>query len=379
MKHSSKLILTEVGIIIASLFCVFIFKINYNVYLAVLSALSIALYFLLKPEKRKERFHNEVLLIIVISIMFYYALTFFAGFFWGVYYSNYSKSLLGILRNITTASIVILAIENIREVLIKNHAYHKTIVWITPVVCSLLEIPSLVNFQLYTSTVDIFNIVLTLILPCVIKNIALTYITYKTDKRCSILYQALVTIPNYFLPIFPNLGDFFYIIINSIFPVIVIVLTLNVTTIYLPKVDNSRKLSSKNIPSKIIMGCMIFFILTVLYLTSNMFRFTALAIGSPSMARAINKGDIIIIDKEDKRIKQGDIVAFYEQGKTIVHRVISVEEIGKNQIYQTKGDANETKDGWKVSDKAIVGKVKLRVRWLGWPTIKLSELLQNKK
>lgn len=378
MKHSLKLILTEVGIIIASLFAVFVFKINYNLYLGLLIVLTVALHFLFKTESRKERFHNEVILIIIISVMFYYAITFLAGFFWGVYYSTYSKSFLGILRNVVTGTIIIFAIEYIRELFIKNHAYHKTIVYLTPILCALLEIPSIINFQLYTSKVDLFNIALTLLLPCFVKNIALTYLTYKTNKWTSILYQMLLTIPNYFLPLFPNLGDFFYIIINTLFPVIVIVLVANVTVIDFVKVDNSRNLASKNVLSKIMMACMIFFILAVLYLTSNMFRFTALAIGSPSMAKVINKGDIIVIDKKDKNIKVGDVIAFQEQGRVIVHRVISINENEKSQMYQTKGDANATKDNWKVSDRAVVGKVKLRVRWLGWPTIKLSELLSKK-
>lgn len=379
MKHSSKILLIEVGIIIASLFCTLIFKINYKMYLITLIALSVGIYFILKNDHRKERFHNEVILIILIATMLYYAITFLMGFFWGVYYSTYSKSFLGILRNVFTGLIIILSIENVREALIKNSAYHKSIVWITPIVCTLLEIPSQVNFELYTSTVDLFNISLTLILPCFVKNIALTYITYKTNKISSIIYQLLYTMPNYFLPIFPNLGEFFYIIVNTLFPALVIILIANITTLKVPKIKNSRDLVKRDIASKVIMTCMIVFILLVLYLTSNMFRFAALTIGSPSMTKTINKGDIIIIDKKDQNIKLGDIIAFHEQGKIIVHRVISIDEDNKSQKFQTKGDANLTKDGWKVSETAVIGKVKFRIRWLGWPTIKLSEFLESTK
>ena len=379
MKHSLKLILTEVGIIIASLFCVFIFKVNYNVYLLTLISLTIALYFIWKPEKRKERFHSEILLVIVISVMFYYAMTFLMGFFWGVYYTTYSKSFIGMLTNISLGLTIIFSVEIIREILIKNHAYHKSIVYIVPFVCTLLEIPSMVSFRLYTSTVDILNISLTVLLPCFVKNITLTYITYKSNKVNSLAYQILMVIPTYILPVFPNLGDFFYIIVNSLFPIIVLVLAINVTVIKYPKIENSRSLSSKDIISKAIMASMIFFILAVLYLTSNMFRFTALAIGSASMSKTINKGDIVIIDKEYKSIKENDVIAFEEQGRTIVHRVIAINEDEHSAMYQTKGDANASQDNWKISDRAIVGKVVARVRLLGWPTIKLSEMLRNNK
>ena len=377
MKYSLKLLLTEVGILIASLFCVFIYRVNYNIYLAVLFFVSLALYFIFKPDIRKERFHTEIILIILISIMFYFAFTYLLGFFWGVYYTTYSRTFIGICRNVFTTLIMVLAVENIRSVLIKNSVYQKTIIYITPIVCTLLEIPSLVNLELYTSTVDLFNVSLTLFLPCIVKNIVLTFVLYKSNFKCTVLYQLLFLLPNYFVPVFPNLGDFFYIVINVVFPVLVLMMVVNVTSKNATKVENSRELTYRKVLLRVSMTFMILFILVVLYLTSNMFRFSALAIGSPSMAKAINKGDMVIIDKDAKDIKVKDVIAFEEQGRVIVHRVISIDDLNDIRLYQTKGDANPTKDGWKVNDNTLVGKVVLRIRWLGWPTVKLSELLQK--
>ena len=377
MKYSLKLLLTEVGILIASLFCVFIYRINYNVYLAVLFFVSLALYFIFKPDIRKERFHTEIILIILISIMFYFAFTYLLGFFWGVYYTTYSRTFIGICRNVFTTLIMVLAVENIRSVLIKNSVYQKTIIYITPIVCTLLEIPSLVNLELYTSTVDLFNVSLTLFLPCIVKNIVLTFVLYKSNFKCTVLYQLLFLLPNYFVPVFPNLGDFFYIVINVVFPVLVLMMVVNVTSKNATKIENSRELTYRKVLLRVSMTFMILFILVVLYLTSNMFRFSALAIGSPSMSKAINKGDMVIIDKDAKDIKVKDVIAFEEQGRVIVHRVISIDDLNDIRLYQTKGDANPTKDGWKVNDNTLVGKVVLRIRWLGWPTVKLSELLQK--
>lgn len=377
MKYSLKLILTEVGILIASLFCIFIFRINYNIYLAILSFLSLTLFFIFKPDIRKERFHTEILLIIVISIMLYYTITYILGFVWGVYYSTYSKSFLGIFTNVFTTLIIVFAIENIRGVLIKNSTYHKSVIYLAPIVCTLLEIPSMVNFQLYSSTVDLFNIALTLVLPCFVKNIALTFIVYKSDMRCSVVYQLLFLMPNYFLPVFPNLGDFFFIVFQVIFPVMVLMLVINVTSKNVSKISNSRSLTNHKIFARISMTCMILFVFFVLYLTSNMFRFSALAIGSTSMSKFINKGDLVIIDKNVKTFHEKDIIAFEEQGKLIVHRIVAVDHLNDMILYQTKGDANADIDGWKVNENMVVGKVIVRIRLLGWPTVKLSELLQK--
>ena len=122
---------------------------------------------------------------------------------------------------------------------------------------------------------------------------------------------------------------------------------------------------------------MILFILVTLYLASNMFRFAALAIGSKSMQGSINKGDVVILDKKDKYPKKGDVMAFQEQGKTIVHRVIQLKSRNGERVYITKGDANNGKDNWILTKDSMVGKVKFRVRWIGWPTVALSEMISK--
>ncbi len=377
MKHSTKIICIELALIIASLFCMILFSISYYTSLTILIILAIAISIILKPEKRKERFNTDILLITTIAILFYYAITYFIGFFSGFFYSTYSKKILGILYNIGTSLITIYSIETIREVLIKNNAYHKSIVWLTPIICFLLEIPMLVNMKIYNTRVDIFNAILTLLVPALLKNITLTYITYKSNKNNSIVYQLLLKIPYYLLPVVPNLGDFFTIIIDSILPIIILILIMNISTIKFDKVINSRKLAQNKIMSRCINIVVFIILFIMIYLTSNVFRFASLAIGSGSMKGSINKGDIVIIDKKVKQVNKNDIIAFREQGRVVVHRMIGIKEKNGIRYYQTKGDANKSKDGWLVSKGNVVGKVKARIRWLGWPTVALSELLQG--
>ena len=376
MKHSLKLILTEVIIIFTSLFSLIVLKINYNLYLFLLALTSIGLYFLYKPQKRKERFTNEILVILIVSVLLYYSITFLVGLFWGVYYTPYSKSLLGIIRNIILGLILIVSIENIRNVFVRNYAYHKVILLLVPIVCLCLELPSLVSFYTSKSTADWLNISLNVFLPCLTKNLLLTYINYKSTVKLSALYQLLMIMPTYIIPILPNLGEFFYIVVNIMFPVVIGLVIYKIINISDFSIDNSRSLNFSKVGSKAITAALILFIVIVLYLTSNMFRFTALAIGSNSMKGAINKGDIVIIDKRSKKIQNSDVIAFKMDGVTIVHRIIEVNDKLDSQKYQTKGDANDSADNWKVSDQDLVGKVVLRIRWLGLPTVALSELMK---
>ncbi|MBR1936917.1 MAG: signal peptidase I [Bacilli bacterium] len=375
-KNDIKLLTIEISLILFSLFCIFFANMHSYLYIFLVSVIAGVLYFIFKPEHRKERFHTDLLLLIIISIMFYYAITYFAGFFTGFFYTNYSRSLKGMFINVTTTLIIMYAIETIREVLVKNGKYNKLILIIVPIVCTLLELPSHIILSLNLSRIDMFSAILQVIVPCFIKNIFLTYITYLTNKNNSLLYQYITIMPNYFLPVFPNLGDFFRIVVDTLLPIMVFMLSVNFTTIKNDKIKNSRKLNR----NKILIYCsntLVFtIILILLYLTSNMFRFTSLAIGSSSMQGSLNKGDIVIIDKKERDFKKGDIIAFKEDGKLVVHRVIKVYD-ETNKMYQTKGDANNKRDAWIVTKKSSFGKVVFRVRWLGWPTIALSELLSK--
>lgn len=164
MKHSTKIICIEIMLIIASLFLL-LFSFSYYFYVGLLFILSLLISFALKVEKRNERFNNDIFLITIISILFYYAFTYFLGFFSGFYYSNYSRSFFGILSNIFFSSVVIYSIESLRSTLIKNYAYHKSIVWLTPIICFLFELPTLINFRIYSSRIDIFSAILTSLLP----------------------------------------------------------------------------------------------------------------------------------------------------------------------------------------------------------------------
>ncbi len=95
------------------------------------------------------------------------------------------------------------------------------------------------------------------------------------------------------------------------------------------------------------------------------------------MTGTINKGDVVIIDKKYNDIKKNDVIAFKEQGKVVVHRVVKVRHDSIYKSYKTKGDFNKNIDSWIVKKDAIVGKEVMRIRWIGWPTVLLSEALQN--
>ncbi len=71
-----------------------------------------------------------------------------------------------------------------------------------------------------------------------------------------------------------------------------------------------------------------------------------------SMLPTIQKGDLVILKKHDS-YKIGDVISFDENGMTVTHRIINIE----NGSYVTRGDNNKFTDGHLVNDINVYGKM----------------------
>ncbi len=108
--------------------------------------------------------------------------------------------------------------------------------------------------------------------------------------------------------------------------------------------------------------------------------------------RTLHKGDIIIIQGVDPKTlnanyPNSDIIVFtdpYNSGELIVHRIIGKTEVNGVTYFSTKGDGNGNKwpntpqsglDPWDFNDppgvpqNLFVGKVIMRIPWIGWVAI----------
>jgi signal peptidase len=101
-------------------------------------------------------------------------------------------------------------------------------------------------------------------------------------------------------------------------------------------------------------------------------------------AGTLHVGDLLVLQGVSPRdlkadYPNSDIIVFHEPGDPndlIVHRIVSVEEVDGKLIFRTKGDGNSlTKypntpqtaeyDPWPIPQDQVVGKVILRIPWLG--------------
>ena len=96
------------------------------------------------------------------------------------------------------------------------------------------------------------------------------------------------------------------------------------------------------------------------------------------MYPALKKGDAIVIEEVTSKnvdtLKKDMIVAFYEEERIVTHRIVSIElDEGETYII-TKGDNNDSKDVTKKKKDDIIGIVRLRIPYLGYPSVEISEI-----
>jgi len=86
-----------------------------------------------------------------------------------------------------------------------------------------------------------------------------------------------------------------------------------------------------------------------------------MVVTSTSMLPTLKPNDLIVVEPTTiDKIKVGDIITFDSNSESfdiIAHRTIEVSEIDGEIAISTKGDNVENKDGWRVRDSDLIGKV----------------------
>jgi len=94
---------------------------------------------------------------------------------------------------------------------------------------------------------------------------------------------------------------------------------------------------------------------------------------SGSMTPTVNFGDVAIVTPA-KQVSVGDVIAFKGPSGPILHRVIGID-IEEGVKYITKGDANNVPDPFMTEPKNVIGKLWLRIPYLGLPLVYGAEAL----
>ena len=378
-KGFNKILILEIILLIFLLFNSFVFRIaNMYVISGIMLPFLILMTVLNGFEKDNYRYKKDVLLNIIIFLLMYYFITYFLGLFSGFVKSSYSLSFINIIKNTFPVIALILISELMRYVLFNKTKRNLPCLIIGCLLFVMVDVNTMVHIYDVKTALGITKMICLVVFPSITKNIFLTYLTMKVGYKNGIIYRLITEISTYLLPIFPDFGEYINVLLKTVLPIAIMARLNNMFNYYsVRKIKDSRYNSRKLVLYSVIT----FALLTIVLLTSGLFTYQALTIGSGSMSPAIEKGDVIILkgmkNEEARKIKKGDVLVYNHDNKIIVHRVIKKSNNGKTISFKTKGDYNNTKDSWTVKQEDVIGIVKFRIRWVGMPTVALNELLNK--
>lgn len=378
-KGFNKILILEIILLIFLLFNSFVFKIaNMYVISGIMLPFLILMIVLNGFEKDNYRYKKDVLLNIIIFLLMYYFITYFLGLFSGFVKSSYSLSFINIIKNTFPVIALILISELMRYVLFNKTKRNLPCLIIGCLLFVMVDVNTMVHIYDVKTALGITKMICLVVFPSITKNIFLTYLTMKVGYKNGIIYRLITELSTYLLPIFPDFGEYINVLLKTVLPIAIMARLNNMFNYYLVrKIKDSRYNNRKLVLYSVIT----FALLTIVLLTSGLFTYQALTIGSGSMSPAIEKGDVIVLksmkNEEARKIKKGDVLVYNHDNKIIVHRVIKKSNNGETISFKTKGDYNNAKDSWTVKQEDVIGIVKIRIRWIGMPTVALNELLNK--
>ena len=328
-----------------------------------------------KDNKRlKKEVTFEVFICTIIFLLFYYIFGVFISF---AYTDDY-LTIYGIEKIILPLLLTIVFKEDLRKSLLTKCGDSKFLMIYTVLIFILIDISSSLSIIKINDSYNIFLFIALTLLPSISRNIFATYISKNVGTAPIILYLIIMTLYEYLIPIVPNPNRYLKSIIDFIIPIIMLVRVIKVVDKY-----SDKDYEIERNYNKLRVACLIipiFITSLVVYLVSGYFKYYAIAIASGSMKPVFDRGYVVVVeqvgakyDNYDK-LQNGEIIAFKTEKEIVVHRIIKKIETKDEVIYYTKGDANPKEDNYAIKRENIVGIVRFKVPFIGYPTIWLSEI-----
>lgn len=329
--------------------------------------------FLFGKKKNRKLYEKDVILNICIYAITYYLIIYLSGIFIGFLRSGYSLEPMVIISNMLPVIIGIVLTELYRYQLVEHGRDSKFLIVLSCIICVFIDVLLISYAYDLTSLSGVIKLLYMAVLPLVSKNMLLTYMSYKFGYKPCMVYRAFMELPVYILPIVPKIDDYVSTVIELIFPALILYLIYREFRVKKGNVDVRGKIKNHRLISIISVAL----IVTVVTLTSGLFKYYALAIGSESMEPKIRKGDLVIVKKLNKNefheFKLGKVLVYKHNDMVVVHRIVKIIHNDENYYFKTKGDNNSSEDMWVIDEDAVIGEAIFKIPYIGIPTVWLSE------
>ena len=318
---------------------------------------------------------KSILSVTIVFVLAYFAITYGIGFAIGYNKNAYSMELSSLIGNIISPIITIICIELIRYIYIENNKFSKQSIGF--IIFSIIIFEICINTRLkdFDNIEFLFVSATTIILPIISKNLVLSYLTYNVGYRPALLYRLIMDISVFVLPVVPAFGDYLNSVVGILSPALLYIYVSRIIEEYYNGFEYNFSINKFHWTDIPYMA----FLLMLIALISGKFQYTIMGVGSDSMHPYIDRGDAVLLNSSvnKNKLKTGDVIAFENDNKVVIHRLFEIKEEKEKTYYITKGDANNTTDDIEVTYSDIVGVVKFRIKYLAYPTVYLNDLFSK--
>ena len=343
-------------------------------YIKVLSIIGILVIFkfMFGYEKDRHRYWKSICIEIAICLLTYFLLYYLLGILIGfVKTGNYWTS-NNIINVIIPLILTIILKEILRYMMLIKSEGSKLLLVITTMFFIILDITGQINDSILVTPYAFFCFIAVTVLPIISTNIFCSYVSYRSGYRPTIFYLLIKNLYVYVIPIIPNPNEYLYSIIELIIPMIFM---FRIYKFFLKDRDDEvlREYHKNRIIPLIIPTVIV---CVLVYFTSGYSYYHAIAIASGSMTPNINKGDVVLIEKNTnfENLDVGQVIAYKKGNIVVVHRLVKKIEVDGEYYFYTKGDANDTEDNYEITEDMFIGIVNIKIPFIGYPTVWLNSL-----
>ena len=351
-----------------------------NVYVLpfILFICDVIFFFVLGFEKSNKRLNKIVSFDVFMYSMIFLILYYLFGIIIGYAESNNYLTLYGLTVFIIPTILKIIFKEHLRNSLLTKSGDNKFLIIYTALLFIMIDIFPSLSILKISNTHDTFLFIALVLLPSITTNILATYINIKVGYIPVIIYLLIFSLYQYIVPIVPDPNEYLKAIIDFVLPILILFkVRKNIN-----KYSEERQEIDRNYnrPTIILLIIPIVLIIIIIYFVSGYFKYYALAIASGSMHPVFDRGSVVITERvNDKygnysKLKEGEIIAYRTGKNIIVHRLIRIVSAGDELFYYTKGDANNEEDDYLIKKEDIIGIVRFKIPYIGYPTVWFSEI-----
>ena len=312
--------------------------------------------------------NKKIIKLVSIGLLIYFSVIYLLGIFTGYGRDVFSSDFFSILKNCFLPFVSVLCLEFFRYNYVSNNKDNKATIYFMTFLIIIFDL--ILNIYRFDITMKNIFIYLTVtLLPIVIKNIMLTYLTRKVGYYPCIVYVIPLSLYTFICTYKPMLGNYLTSICNIVLPSLIFIYSYR----YINNFDKDKK--NISIVRLIIDIVLIIFFTIVVGLISGFFKYQLIGVEKSAIS-GIDKGDAIMINKkvkyEDYHID--DIVAYKGKNIIVIDKITRIEN---NKLYVTEEiNLDKTEKYKEISKDSILGRyVDFRIGKIAYPTIWFKNLI----